>query len=103
MRSLPDIRTAQKQLQRIQETRMRPMSNLNRSPQDTYSETEAAAALGITVARLHELLDKHIFTEGNKRPKSIEFTASDLLLLSYWNQDSKHGPTREVIQMPRRK
>ena len=78
------------------------MPNPKPSPQDSDSEAEAAAALGITVSRLHELLDKHVFTQGQKRPDSIEFTSSDLLLLNYWNQDNKAAGAHEVIQMPKR-
>jgi len=38
------------------------MSNLNRPANELYSEMEAAAAVGISIARLHELLDKYVFT-----------------------------------------
>jgi len=58
--------------------------------------------LGVTLARLHQLLDEHIFTDGGERPSSIEFTSSDLLLLSYWNA-STESPALAVIPMPRRK
>ncbi len=78
------------------------MSNLKASLKESYTETEAAVALGITLARLHQLLDQHIFTEGCPRPKSIEFTASDLLLLSYWAHD-KDSATHNVVRMPKRK
>lgn len=78
------------------------MPNPKPSAQDSYSEAQAAAALGITVGRLHDLLDQHVFTQGQKRPDSIEFTASDLLLLNYWAQDNKSSPAHEVIQMPKR-
>jgi hypothetical protein len=81
---------------------MRHMAKLKRPPKELYSETEAAAALGITVGRLYELLDEYIFTNGNRRPQSIQFTASDLLLLSYWNTDSRRPPASEVISMPKR-
>jgi hypothetical protein len=81
---------------------MRPMSNLNRSSQEPYSESEAAAALGISISRLHELLDKYVFTAGNKRPLSIEFTSSDLLLLGYWNNISQPRESK-VIPMPKRR
>ncbi len=81
---------------------MRHMAKLKRSPKELYSETEAAAALGITLGRLHELLDEYIFTNGTRRPQSIQFTASDLLLLSYWSTDSKRPPSSEVITMPKR-
>ena len=66
-----------------------------------YDEREAAAALGITVARLHELLDRHIFTEGNSRPPSLHFTSNDLLLLGYWSHSLRTG-SHEVITMPKR-
>lgn len=81
---------------------MRPMAKVKPSMKDSYSEAEAAAALGITITRLHELLDQYIFTNGNLRPTAIQFTASDLLLLSYWSNDSKRPVRREVITMPKR-
>jgi hypothetical protein len=61
---------------------------------DYYSEAEAAHALGITIARLHQLLDRYIFNVGSRRPPNIEFTTSELLLLSYWSKDSL-GPGTE--------
>jgi hypothetical protein len=80
---------------------MRPMSNVTRSTPELYSETEAAAAVGISIARLHQLLDKYVFTGGNRRPESIDFTSSDLLLLGYWNNISAQ-PENKVIPMPKR-
>ena len=44
--------------------------------------------LGISIARLHHLLDQYIFNVGSRRPPDLEFTSSDLLLLSYWNKES---------------
>ena len=58
-------------------------------PKDHYSESEAASILGVSIARLHQLLDQHIFNVGGRRPPNIEFTSSDLLLLSYWNKESR--------------
>jgi len=78
------------------------MAKLKRTTKELYSEAEAAAALGITVGRLHELLDQHIFTVGNLRPNAIQFTSSDLLLLRYWIQDSRRTRMSEVIPMPKR-
>jgi hypothetical protein len=49
-----------------------------------YNEKEAAEVLGIPVLLLHAILDEHVFNEGTPRPESIEFTASDLLLIGYW-------------------
>lgn len=79
------------------------MAKLKRSTTELYSEAEAAAVLGISVRRLHELLDQYIFTNGNARPHAVQFTSSDLLLLSYWNNDGKRPTTHEVITMPKPK
>ena len=79
------------------------MAKLKRSKKELYNEAEAAAALDISVNRLHELLDQYIFNNGNRRPQEIQFTASDLLLLSYWSNGSKRSATHEVITMPKRK
>ncbi|MGB7553254.1 MAG: hypothetical protein WBM04_02715 [Candidatus Korobacteraceae bacterium] len=82
----------------------RHMTNPNRHSTETYSEAEAAASLGITIAYLHEILDQHIFTQGNTRPESIEFTSNDLLLLSFWNKNvSLSPPTGRVLRMPKRR
>lgn len=80
------------------------MKNLNRPLQALYTEEEAAATLGITIARLHELLDKYIFTGENRRPAAIEFNSSDLVLLRFWNHASKTSASgRRVLQMPKRR
>jgi hypothetical protein len=54
---------------------------------ECYSESEAARSLGISIARLHELLDRYVFNEGTRRPSDIEFSTSDILLLAYWQKD----------------
>jgi hypothetical protein len=76
--------------------------NLKRSANDQYSEAEAADILGISLSRLYDLLDEHVFNEGSRRPASIEFTSSDLLLLNFWHKNS-HMPTENnLLQMPRK-
>ncbi|HLI62506.1 MAG TPA: hypothetical protein VKV05_03845 [Terriglobales bacterium] len=77
-------------------------STLDRTVKECYSEAEAAEAVGISIARLHQLLDRYIFTGGNRRPATIEFTASDLLLLAYWNNHAARSSRGRVISMPRR-
>jgi len=78
------------------------MPRLSRSARNyLYNETEAAAALGVTVARLHAVLDQHIFNNGNPRPSSLQFTSNDLLLLGYWCEGLPGG-AHEVITMPKR-
>ncbi|ABF40108.1 hypothetical protein Acid345_1105 [Candidatus Koribacter versatilis Ellin345] len=64
-----------------------------------YSEREAALSMGISLARLHLLLDEYVFNDGLSRPENIELTASDLLLLEFWN---KVLPTQKVVAMPKR-
>jgi len=61
---------------------------------DFYSEAEAAHMLGISIARLHQLLDHYVFNVGSPRPPNIEFTSSELLLLSYWNRESPGAGAR---------
>ena len=78
------------------------MPGLNRSLRDRlYNEKEAAAALGVTLARLYEVLDHYIFTNGTARPPALQFTPSDLLLLGYWCNVPRTGSS-EVITMPKR-
>ncbi len=80
------------------------MTNSNRHLKETFTEAEAATTLGITIDDLHEILDRHIFTQGNTRPESIEFTSNDLLLLSFWNKSSSLSPpTGRVLRMPKRR
>ena len=69
---------------------------------DYFSETEAAQALGITLARLHYLLDHHVFNDGSRRPPNIEFTSIELTLLSYWSKESLgagDGPRDNVVSI----
>ncbi len=63
-----------------------------------YSEAEAAKELGISLARLHLLLDANVFNDGMPRPPDIEFTTADLLLLKYWNRTL---PEQKVVHMPK--
>jgi hypothetical protein len=68
-----------------------------------YTETDAAAALGISIARLHQLLDRHVFNQGSARPEGIEFTGSDLLLLSCWVKEAESPTqTNNLVEMRKR-
>lgn len=62
----------------------RHMHNSKTQVKQLYNEEEASEALGISVAMLHQILDRHIFTDGGSRPANVEFTSADLLMLSYW-------------------
>ncbi len=65
-----------------------------------YTEQEAAEALGISLARLYLLLDQNVFNDGGSRPRDIELTAADLVLLEFWNRTL---PTQKVVAMPKRR
>ena len=76
------------------------MNKASRPEKEFYTEVEAAASLGISLQRLHELLDTHIFNDGYARPTSLTFRASDLVLLKFWDR----GPDdRKIIRMPIRR
>jgi hypothetical protein len=70
-----------------------------KKPKEFYTEQEAAAALEISLARLHLLLDQNVFNDGGSHPENIEFTSSDLLLLRFWNRNL---PKQKVVTMPKR-
>lgn len=72
---------------------------IQKDDKEFYSESEAARILGISVARLHLLLDENVFNDGSRRPSNIELTSSDLLLLQFWN---RLLPTQKVVTMPKR-
>ena len=74
-------------------------NGLIRKDKETYSEQEAAEWLGISVSRLHLLLDENVFNDGGPRPKNIELTPSDLLLLQFWN---RARASEKVVAMPKR-
>lgn len=72
---------------------------ISRQANHLYSETEAAKALGISLLRLHLLLDEHVFNDGTPRPPEVTFEASDLLLIGFWHRST---PNPKVVRMPRR-
>ncbi|MFB3815107.1 MAG: hypothetical protein ACE14L_13455 [Terriglobales bacterium] len=76
------------------------MQNLNKSADELYSESEAAEALGISISRLHAILDEHIFNDGSPRPTGLTFNNSELLLLGFWEEAE---PNPKVVRMPRRR
>lgn len=83
---------------------LRHMTSSNRRLKETYTEAKAAAALGVTIVRLHQILDQHIFTNGSIRPESIEFTSNDLLLVNFWNKNANlPPPPPRILRMPKRR
>lgn len=76
------------------------MYNVNAQQTEDYSEQEAAAILGISVSRLHQLLDENIFNDGSRRPSDLRLRSSDLILLEFWNRTTENP---KIIRMPNRK
>jgi hypothetical protein len=68
-----------------------------KAAKEYYNETEAAQSLGISLARLHQLLDEHLFNDGSGRPEAVIFRASDLTILSFWHQST---PNPKIVRMP---
>jgi len=69
------------------------------SGKESYNEHEAAHALGITVERLHMLLDENIFTDGAEKPSRLYFRPADLVVLDFWKLSSADP---KIMRMPRR-
>jgi hypothetical protein len=104
LRSLPDSRVEAEFCKTIQPPEIHLessfMNKALRPEKEFLTEVEAAAALGISVQRIHELLDAHIFNDGSARPTELTFRASDLVLLKFWDR----GPDdRKIIRMPVRR
>ena len=66
---------------------------------DLYSEQEVAGRLGISVSRLYDLLDRHIFNDGTARPEALTFTHAELVLLEFWLNCE---PNPKLLRMPHR-
>ncbi len=75
------------------------MVNLNTRQTDDYSENEAAGMLGISIDRLHKLLDENIFNDGTPRPAELRLRHADLVLLEFWDRSTGNP---KIIRMPRR-
>ena len=66
---------------------------------DSYSEVEASQTLGLSVERLHLLLNENVFNDGSSRPENITFRPSDLILLEFWH---KTMGDKKIVRMPKR-
>jgi hypothetical protein len=74
----------------------KPMQSIKMT-KEFYTEAEAAQALGISIARLYQLLDEHLFNDGTQRPEGVTFRPSDLVLLGFWH---KSTPNPKIVRMP---
>ena len=104
MSSLPDSGTRAATGTNVQRKKLFPRKadamivSENRFKQ-SYTESEAALMLGISIHTLRTLLDEHVFNDGSERPPELTLRASDLVLLRFWH---KSRPNPKVLRMPRR-
>jgi len=74
------------------------MQSVDKPFKQSYTESEAALMLGISVYRLRSLLDEHVFNDGSLRPLNLVLQASDLVLIKYWHRGTTNP---KVIRMPK--
>jgi len=75
------------------------MTNADKRHNEGYTEAEAANMLGISVSRLHMLLDENVFNDGSTRPANLRLRDSDLVLIEFWNRTVENP---NILRMPRR-
>jgi hypothetical protein len=63
-----------------------------------FTEEEVAQQLGISLERLHALLDVNVFNDGSEKPEKISFRPQDLVMISMW-----HKTTPENLLSMRRR
>jgi hypothetical protein len=63
-----------------------------------FTEEEAAQHLGISLERLHSLLDLNAFNDGSEKPEKITFRPQDLVMISMWHKTTPEN----VVSMRRR-
>ena len=66
---------------------------------EQYTEVEAAQELNISLGRLRQLLNEHVFNDGKPRPETLTFRLSDIILLEFWDRST---PNPKIVRMPRR-
>jgi hypothetical protein len=62
------------------------MSTTFKPEKMNFTEGEVAQHLGISVERLHHLLDLNVFNDGGEKPDRITFRPQDLVMLGIWEK-----------------
>jgi hypothetical protein len=68
------------------------------TPRGSYTDSEAASLLGISVEELHRLLRERIFSPEEPAPDQMFFLPQDLVMLECWLRQSK----ARLLRMPER-
>jgi hypothetical protein len=74
------------------------MSTTFRPEKMDFTECEVAQQLGISLERLHHLLDANVFNDGGDKPESITFRPQDLVMIGIWDKITPQN----VVTMRRR-
>jgi hypothetical protein len=74
---------------------MRPL----KADKEFYSEAEAAEVLGMSMDRLHLLLNENVFNDGSPKPQQLSFRTTDLILIEFWDRTLADN---KVVRMPKR-
>jgi hypothetical protein len=51
-----------------------------------FTDAEVAQQLGISLERLHALLDLNVFNDGSEKPAKINFRPQDLVMIGIWHK-----------------
>ena len=70
-----------------------------KSDKEFYSEQEAAEVLGMSMERLHLLLNENVFNDGSPKPQQLTFRTTDLILVEFWDRTLADN---KVVRMPKR-
>jgi len=70
-----------------------------KSDKELYSEMEAAEVLGMSMERLHLLLNENVFNDGSAKPQQLTFRTTDLILIEFWDRTLADN---KVVRMPKR-
>jgi hypothetical protein len=70
-----------------------------KSDKEFYSEMEAAEVLGMSMERLHLLLNENVFNDGSAKPQQLTFRTTDLILIEFWDRTLADN---KVVRMPKR-
>jgi hypothetical protein len=85
-------------MNRPQNNKKESMSTTFKPEKMDFTEEEAAQHLGISLERLHSLLDLNAFNDGSEKPEKITFRPQDLVMISMWHKTTPEN----VVSMRRR-
>lgn len=70
------------------------------SGKEYFTEAEVSKLLGISLERLHGLLDQNIFFDGMQKPSPLYFRPADVVMIEIWHRNTQ---PLNVLNMPHRR